>query len=83
MQTTAAEVAAAEQRAKAAAAEAAAAAAKAFPKGTKVTWTGSDDQTPEGAVGTSHGPVEAHPGCVSVAFPKGTRTFYASELRRA
>ncbi len=84
---TAAEVAAAEQRiAKdkaAAGAELAAAAARDFPKGTKVTWIGSDDETPKGAVGTVEGPVEAYPGCISVAFPKGTRTLYAIQLWRA
>eukprot|EP01045_Picozoa_sp_COSAG04_P020178 COSAG04_NODE_2040_length_4948_cov_1.674572_2_plen_190_part_00 len=80
---TDAEVAAAEQRAKAAEAEAAAAAAKAFPKGTKVTWTRSDSDVPEGTVGTMLGPADDKPGYLRVEFPKGTWDFTTSELRRA
>ena len=82
LQTTAAEVAAAEERAKAALAEAAAAAAKAFPKGTKVTATWAHADFPKGAVGTVQGPAP-DPGSVEVKFPKGTHHLAASDLRRA
>ena len=82
MQTTAAEVAAAEQRAKAAGAEAAAAATKAFPKGTKVTATFVHDDFPEGAVGTAQG-ASPNPGAVIVVFPKGTHHLNAQYLRHA
>ena len=83
MQTTDAEVAAAEQRAKAAVAEAAAAAAKAFPKGTKVTCTFADSDVPEGTVGTVVGPEPNHAGNVRVEFPKGSWGFPAVTLRPA
>ena len=78
-QTTAAEVAAFEQRAKAALIES----AKAFPKGTKVTWNGSDSDVPEGTVGTVLEPKEDTPGNLRVAFPAGTWGFFMADLRRA
>ena len=83
MQTTDAEVAAAEQRAKAALAEAAAAAAKAFPKGTKVTRTVVTANVPEGAVGTVLGPRHGKPGNLRVKFPKVIFNVSATNLRRA
>ena len=73
-------MAAAEQRIKAALIKAA---AKAFPKGTKVTWNGSDSDVPEGTVGTVLEPKEDTPGNLRVAFPAGTWGFFMADLRRA
>ena len=79
VQTTAAEVAAAERRIKAALTEKA---AKAFPKGTKVTWTSAHSVFPDGIVGTVRGPKDGKPGNLRVEFPKGTWHFAAANLRR-
>ena len=81
MQTTAAEVAAAEDRIKAAAEAAAATAAQAFPKGTKVTLNFSNDNVPEGTVGTVLRIKED--GYMAVSFPSGEWGVPPTSLRRA
>ena len=50
-----------------------------FKKGDRVQWTGSDDDVPEGAVGTVVG--FKGNGNVRVEFPKGTWGFPPDELR--
>ena len=50
-----------------------------FKKGDRVQWTGSDDDIPEGTVGTVVGLTRDER--VRVEFPKGTWGFPSAELR--